>query len=259
MKLSDILNYISDRNLVIFIVMIILACILISLFGKTSEPPHTSDDKSTSLPNGKEYLDNKIKFLSKSIRLSPNKEYEVADNVKSLLISSYFAPHAIKKLVRDIFGHFCIPFDNMEVNVEFDDSASRFSQQTQGPAGTYTEYGDGRRAITIVLKQSYGFDQIVAIACHECAHAFLFRKAIKLEPTSENEMLTDITAIYLGCGKYLLKGYAPINRVSTETTTTSQITRISSSSIGYINMEQCRYVYKKVCKLRKLRGARKRM
>jgi len=45
---------------------------------------------------------------------------------------------------------------------------------------------------------------ISAILAHEIAHIFLHRHRIRVEPESRNEVLTDTTAAYLGCGVLIM-------------------------------------------------------
>ena len=248
MKFSALLNLPIDKNMLILIGLAAAASvILILIFGLSGAADSGDVDKR--------YFNKKIKFLAKSINMSPLAEYKVSDAVRQEIITSYCDQSAVKKLVKEIFTHFGIPFENTEINIEFDNTYSRFYEGDPGPAGSYIRYADGSAAIRVVLKPSYGIDEIVAIVCHECSHAFLFNKGVRIEPREQNEMLTDITAVYLGCGKYLLKGYAPVNRIATRQTANSKITSIRSASIGYIKMPQCRYVYKKVGRMRRRYGA----
>ncbi len=47
-------------------------------------------------------------------------------------------------------------------------------------------------------------DCIAAILAHEIAHVFLHRRRIALEPEFRNEVLTDTTATYFGCGVLIM-------------------------------------------------------
>ena len=49
-----------------------------------------------------------------------------------------------------------------------------------------------------------------SILAHEVSHVFLKEKQLELSNVDENEIFTDLTAIFLGFGNFLLRGYATI-------------------------------------------------
>lgn len=74
------------------------------------------------------------------------------------------------------------------------------------------------------------FYQKVAILAHEMSHFYLMRKHYIIKPIEkENELLTEINAIYIGFGFLLLKGYK-VNENKTKN-------RITKSKVGYINQK----------------------
>jgi hypothetical protein len=81
----------------------------------------------------------------------------------------------------------------------------------------------------------------VAILAHEVAHIFLYQAGIRLEPTFHNEVLTDTTAVFLGCGPAILNG-------ASRTTTTSgnvitgQVITTSTKKYGYLSVDEFGYV-----------------
>ena len=76
--------------------------------------------------------------------------------------------------------------------------------------GLYKVFGDSEREIHITKKAKFDLNQILAILIHESIHNYLDYYKIKKEVEYDNEILTDLTAVYLGFGKYLLNGYKTI-------------------------------------------------
>lgn len=70
------------------------------------------------------------------------------------------------------------------------------------------------------------------ILAHEMTHALLCSKGISLEDSKENELLTDLTAVFVGLGKLLLNGYLS-----------------EGGGWGYLSPDLIAYCFKKVCSL----------
>lgn len=64
----------------------------------------------------------------------------------------------------------------------------------------------GFTQILISRKVAFKTDQLTAVLAHELSHKFLRDHNIEKQETAENELLTDITSIYLGFGACVLKG-----------------------------------------------------
>lgn len=93
-------------------------------------------------------------------------------------------------------------------------------------AGTFS--GDKFHCNIQVNKRSYyKFWHVNAILAHECMHYFLTFHDLISPDEKENELLTDVSAVYVGFGEILLDGYAPI-KTSQDTTHT----------IGYITIDE---------------------
>lgn len=102
------------------------------------------------------------------------------------------------------------------------------------------KYGDQIRHIQIpfyYLGKQYALGAILA---HELAHALLFSHRFVLSNINENEMFTDIAAVYIGFGKLLLNGLvAPINGQWTEVNT-----------LGYLPPDLIFYSYQMINRAR---------
>lgn len=68
------------------------------------------------------------------------------------------------------------------------------------------------------------------ILAHEMTHALLYSRGISLEDSKENELLTDLTAVFVGLGKLLLNGYLD-----------------EGGGLGYLSPDLIAYCLKKVC------------
>jgi len=79
----------------------------------------------------------------------------------------------------------------------------------------------------------------VAILAHEVAHIFLYRAGISLRPTFHNEVLTDTTAVFLGCGPAIL------NAASQTTTTAGNVITTRTRKFGYLSVDEFGYVQAK--------------
>jgi hypothetical protein len=75
-----------------------------------------------------------------------------------------------------------------------------------------------------------------SIIAHEMSHAFLFHRGLILNELNENEMFTDLTAVFVGLGKLMLNGKIILSGDS-----------ISYEELGYLKLEHLLYSYKNVC------------
>jgi predicted SprT family Zn-dependent metalloprotease len=79
----------------------------------------------------------------------------------------------------------------------------------------------------------------VAILAHEVAHIFLYRAGISLQPTFHNEVLTDTTAVFLGCGPAIL------NAATKTTTTSGNVITTTTRKFGYLSVDEFGYIQAK--------------
>lgn len=88
--------------------------------------------------------------------------------------------------------------------------------------------------------RKYGVGCILA---HEITHAFLYSKGIELTDLNENEMLTDLTSIFIGLGKFILNGQIM----------TLEEHLNESYIVGYLSPELIIYSYKKLIRIRSIK------
>lgn len=113
-----------------------------------------------------------------------------------------------------------------------------------------------REVFIEISEETLKFDEsILATLSHEISHKYLYLNGISLGTDIvkeyENEILTDITAVFLGLGKLMLNGCECKNvREEYEFNGTKKITE--TLKVGYLNREQLAFVYRLVCAMRKI-------
>jgi len=117
---------------------------------------------------------------------------------------------------------------------------------SQNPNVVFIELSDD------ILKSN---DAILATLAHEIAHKYLYVNNITcgkgITHKYENEVLTDITAVFLGLGKLMLNGCESVN-VRQERDLISRKTITETLKVGYLNHYQLAFVYSLVCNMRKI-------
>jgi hypothetical protein len=88
-------------------------------------------------------------------------------------------------------------------------------------------------------------DSVAATLCHEICHKWLQMMGIASPIEMENEILTDITTVFLGFGKIMLNGCELKGVTRAGTTTTTQ-----TRKCGYLTRDQLAFVYRLVCSMR---------
>ncbi len=81
------------------------------------------------------------------------------------------------------------------------------SNQYKDKAGEYKVFHNGFKEIVVVYSPKFYLQHYLAILAHEMAHHVLAEHNISPPPSLNNEIFTDLTAIYLGFGILLCKGY----------------------------------------------------
>ncbi len=94
-------------------------------------------------------------------------------------------------------------------------------------------------------------DAILAILAHEITHEYLYVSNVSFSNKYENEILTDIAAIFLGFGKLMLNGGENENiwknyYFGGNTTITDKL------GVGYLDRSKIAFVYLLVCNMRNI-------
>ena len=92
-------------------------------------------------------------------------------------------------------------------------------------------------------------ETVLAILAHEITHKYLTENGIhsrgSFAEKYDNEILTDITAVFLGLGKLILNGCEYTTFHNTPTTT-----RTTEHKVGYLNKHEIAFAYCLVCNMR---------
>lgn len=92
-------------------------------------------------------------------------------------------------------------------------------------------------------------DAVAATLCHEVCHKWLQMNRIALPVEMENEILTDITSVFLGFGKIMLNG-CKTTHVRYESIENGTRTITETKTSGYLDRNQFAFVYRLVCAMR---------
>jgi len=126
------------------------------------------------------------------------------------------------------------------------------AKQGENVAGRVDLGNHGNAVFIDISDETMAFPGAVAVTlCHELCHKWLQINGIRSEPEADNEILTDVTTIFLGLGKIMLNGCI----AAKETQETTPIgTRTISGTIksGYLDREQLAFVYRLVCAMRRV-------
>jgi len=106
----------------------------------------------------------------------------------------------------------------------------------------------------VLIKNEYTFDAIRIpfyyvgkkyavgeIVAHEITHVFLFSKGIFFNDVKENEMLTDLTSVFIGLGKLILNGKIVISDEN-----------FSYEELGYLSFDLTMYAFENICERRSI-------
>lgn len=121
------------------------------------------------------------------------------------------------------------------------------------PAGQFQRIDDLNCIYINGDLQAHNYLQKVGILAHEIAHYFLLQKyKLFLTNNDENELLTEITAIYIGFGLLMLEGYEEVRTAIDTRVSGGYIeTDYRTSKVGYIKPKHVRSIIAKTAYIRK--------
>ncbi|MGI6587849.1 MAG: hypothetical protein ACOX2N_03500 [Peptococcia bacterium] len=185
-------------------------------------------------------LDEKIEYILQQFckkRIFSAGVYRVPEEIMQELKRDKYSPDTLQKLADSIVAHTGV-YNSVEVIVR--------DTKLGDISGLYEVYGEANWQIHLYKDNSYSILQIIAILIHECVHNFLFYYDLELYPEEENEILTDVTAVFLGFGQLLMEGYKPIKEISDSHFQYHGIEfEVSRWRVGYLNLNDLAYVIKK--------------
>lgn len=206
----------------------------IKFFNKLNKDLNKNNQKR-SLDNKiiKEYLDYADKRI-KSINFKRKSQFIIDENLYRQLKYSRCDYKYLNKLLLDILEY----LDFNKNDVTFDVVPHISSKYLNDAAGVYFE---NTKHIKLYINNVDPVETVIATLIHEITHYFLLSQDIKIKDRKENEILTDITTIYLGFGKLMFEGYKHYGKI----VYINENTRgIDKRKVGYICYGDIKYAMK---------------
>ncbi len=212
---------------------LVLALILIVAFAfRTARIERTRTDNKSQIKNTvdlsqqERYRDisELLDYLEQRISI-PRPEFHV-QNAEYFFERLTYEAHdsgAVASVTDQVLRHYGLDPSKVQIETSFLDQKSKNAEEIRGQfEKSVMNYGK----IRIVLKpEDSEFDTLIAIIMHECAHYFSEIYHTRLDDKEKNERLTDLTAIWLGAGRRVLRGYFPREKIQ----------------IGYLKKDECCY------------------
>jgi len=165
----------------------------------------------------KQHIEREIEYLSQVLPYPPTKiNQQLTHKMLKAERKGWFK--SLEKKLQEIADLMC---DHLMIEKRI-----KITVTNDVPAGLFV-MKNGTQNIYISKSRKQNFNQKVAILAHEMSHYFLMANhGIIRQNTDENELLTEVNAVYVGFGLLMLKGYLEMRK---ETKTT-----ITKSRVGYI-------------------------
>jgi hypothetical protein len=128
--------------------------------------------------------------------------------------------------------------------------------QEQGVGGNIDlQYGEPGAFVEVARDAVKFEDALLATLAHEITHKFLHIRDIPITPELnsqlDEEILTDITAVFLGLGKLMVRG-CECKKVSTQEGVQGKVTTTETYRCGYLDRSQLSLVYLLVSAMRRI-------
>lgn len=180
----------------------------------------------------KQYLD--------ELGININRKFVLNQELERHLRYSRFSEKYVLELFHEILEY--MNLDKEKVKLKINYISSKYYMKY---AGMYTEKKEDTndREVIINIQNDMSMDTVISILAHESTHYLLLSNKIKLKDRMENECLTDITAICLGFGKYMIEGYKISNKVIYD----EEFHRsIKKDRVGYLSYKDVKYAIKSI-------------
>lgn len=187
----------------------------------------------------KEYVKLSINSL-KSIDYSYGTKYRLDPYLMQKLKYSRLDDKPVIELYQSICKHMNI--DRSEIGFSIRRTSSKSKTSIAG------SYGYNNHVITIEVSTYTTIERLIATIAHECTHHIFHSNNMVIKDIKKNEILTDISAIILGFGKYFCKAYKDESRIIYEGEFLELVDR---EKLGYIGYKDVKSVMKYSKKIRK--------
>ena len=214
----------------------------------------------------KERIKKKLEYLHSRLPKPPTAVqdlYLLPKHFAEEVLDTNFSRQSLQK-ISDHIGYFLGLLRSVKINFIEEPTDSEWIGAGNGTivsdkngssiSGLYKVIGVDHSEILIIKKQRYQLEHILAILAHESTHNYLYHHGVSESEETENEILTDVAAAYLGLGVLLLDGYQPISWTSSHWTTfTASGYTTHTISIGYLKPKNIRYAIARAAELRHLK------
>lgn len=185
------------------------------------------------------YMDTAKKYLDR-LEIDLGKEFILNQELERHLRYSRFDEKSVLKLFHEILNYLNLDKENVVLKINY--ISSKYAMKY---AGVYSENKEDTndRKVIINIQNDMTMDTVISILAHESTHYLLLSNKIELKDRMSNECLTDITAIMLGFGKYMVEGYKISNRVIYD----AEFHRsIKKDRVGYLSYKDIKYAIRKL-------------
>lgn len=184
------------------------------------------------------YMDESKKYLDR-LEIDVGREFKLNQELERHLRYSRFSEKYVLELFHEILNY--LNLDKEKVTLKINYISSKYAMHY---AGLYSEKKEDTndRTVIINIQNDMTMDTVISILAHESTHYLLLSNKIELKDRMKNECLTDIAALMLGFGKFMVEGYKISNRVIYD----AEFHRsIKKDRVGYLSYKDIKYAMKK--------------
>ena len=183
---------------------------------------------------------NKSKEILDKINVKYDRKFFLNPELERHLRYSRFSEKYILELLDEILNYIGLDINSISLKINYISSKYQISY-----AGLYSEKynSQNKKDIVLNIQNDMTLDTIISILAHECTHHLLLSNNIRIKNTIQNECLTDVTAIVLGFGKYMAKGYKISNKIIYDEINHRSIKK---DRVGYLSYKDINYALKKL-------------
>ncbi len=197
------------------------------------------DKRNLSNQSIEKYMDEAKKNLDR-LEKDIGREFKLNQELERHLRYSRFSEKYVLELFYDILNYIGLDKDKVALKINY--ISSKYAVNY---AGLYSEKKEDTndRTVIINIKNDMTMDTVISILAHESTHYLLLSNKIELKDRMQNECLTDVTAIMLGFGKFMVEGYKISNKVIYD----AEFHRsIKKDRVGYLSYKDIKYALRKI-------------
>lgn len=189
------------------------------------------------------YIELSKKSLDKLNRHYGN-EFILNDELERHLRYSRFSEKYVFELLNEILKYMNLNINDINLKINYISSKKHILY-----AGLYNEKTDNitKRDIELNIQNDMTMNTIISTLAHECTHHLLLSNNIRLSDRIKNECLTDVTAVLLGFGKFMVEGYKISNKIIYDEINHRSIKK---ERVGYLSYKDIKYVMKNMKKIK---------